>query len=866
MRPSFLYVCNFCVRSMMIEVTHAHMEYAPASTSDESGLAGSLSPLVALGDVSLRVRPGEVVSVVGANGSGKSTLVNLMCGALVGEPGMVVVDGVDPADGDLARRLVRRSVGHVFQNPADQIVSTLVLDEVVFGPRNLGWDEQRIAQAASHALEAVGLSGYEAREVEELSGGEQQRLAIAAVLAMEPGYLVLDEVTSQLDSAARPQFRALFRKLARRRSCGVVQVTHDPLEVLMGDRVVVVRAGGLVWEGEPRALLVEHPTLWGETLPPSHYVDGLKAAFTAGYDPSRGVEPEDLISWVNSTSEGRGARQAIIDAMRWGAKAASNVSCEEHEGARGPGIIVDGAFFAYEDPHAGLIHPETALSDVSVEVPRGSVTLVAGATGSGKSTLAALVAGLEQPLAGTVAVGGTAPRAGDVALSFQHPERQLFLESVARELAFAPRNQGEPEEVVARRVEDARVRVGISPELMTRDPFSLSGGQGRRVAIGGVLTLDARALVLDEPTSGLDTRGRSDLHALVRSLARDGMPVMVVSHDLEEWLDIADRVLFLRDGRVAWSGSVADLKTDAAAFSRAGLSAPEAWSVGWALDGACPAGGVPRAGHGATERPARRGRPERGRAVRDLDARVKIVVLLALTAAVFAVPQSVALALWAVSIAVALRLAGVGVRRTIHALRPLSILFAIIVVCNLISLDGTAEVMLAAPFGLSLSGACRALMAMARILLLVAAALVVSETSTPTQLADAVVRLMRPLKRVGVPVGSFGLTLSLALRFIPLAMEEVTRVASAQRARGVKLDEGGAIRRVRRWGAVLVPAVVSLFRRADRVAESMDARCSSEETAAEAPRRPLGSRDVRTLCLSCGIMVAIAIVSWMVSG
>ena len=189
-----------------------------------------------------------------------------------------------------------------------------------------------------------------------------------------------------------------------------------------------------------------------------------------------------------------------------------------------------------------------ALNGITFQVMEGEFLGIMGSSGSGKSTLAALVAGLEQPLAGTVAVGGAAPHAGDVALSFQHPERQLFLESVARELAFAPRNQGEPEEVVARRVEDARVRVGIPPELMTRDPFSLSGGQGRRVAIGGVLTLDARALVLDEPTSNVDSINEG---MILKSLAeqKSKKSIILVSHR-ESTMAIADRIYGVENGKM----------------------------------------------------------------------------------------------------------------------------------------------------------------------------------------------------------------------------------------------------------------------------------------------------------------------------
>ncbi len=830
-----------------------------------------------LSDVTLSVSPGELVALVGENGAGKSTLANLICGSLVAQPGMVAVDGIDPAASDDARMQVRRTVGHVFQQPEDQIVSTAVFDEVAFGPRNMGWDEAAVEHAVISALSIVGLAGFEDREVAALSGGEQQRLALASVLSCAPAYVVLDEVTSQLDSATRPAFRSLFRSLAHEQGHGVVQVTHDPLEVLMSDRVLVMEGGRLVWEGSPSRLVRERRQLWDATLPPSTYASALCTAVERGYDMRLGVEPGDLVAWLYAGPEGAdkecsgdptraSVRAAVAHILEEaGGAGALASSCEMREHAHAEGIEAHRVSFAYEDPRGRTLAREV-LHAVDLSVAPGSITLVAGRTGSGKSTLLSLVAGLEEPREGIVTVGGVAPCPGDVAVAFQNPERQLFLETVESELTFGPRNQGCSEEEAARRAEDARVRCGVSRDLMARDPFALSGGQARRVAIASVLSLDARAFVLDEPTSGLDARGRRDLHALVRSLASEGMPVVVVSHDLEEWLQIASHVVLMSEGGVAWQGTVSALAQEPCAFAHAGLCPPEAWTLRLLLaragsmesdvrslnkDSSYALEPTPVDSHATT--PAK---PQQN-PVQSVDARVKLALLLALTVALFASSQPAVLALWAVLVCVALRLSDVRPRYVLRSLRPLGILFAIVVVVNLVSLDGTADLMLAAPFGLSLAGAARVALAMSRILILVGAALVVSETSTPTQLADACVRLLKPLGRLGAPVGALGLVLSLALRFIPMAMEEVMRISMAQRARGVRFDEGSVVRRVRLWAAVLVPAVVSLFRRADRVAESMDARCYEAGASGELPPRPLAPRDKALLAGGVALMAAV---------
>lgn len=166
-----------------------------------------------------------------------------MCSA-----GRVTVDDIDPAASEAARLEVRRLVGLVRQNPQDQIVSSTVADEVAFGPRNLGLKPSNVKARVAHALEAVGLSGFEARDTNALSGGEQQRLALAGVLAMEPAYLVLDEATSMLDSTSRDALRQLLIKLAREKHIGVIQITHEAIELLQSDRIIFLEAGCIAWE------------------------------------------------------------------------------------------------------------------------------------------------------------------------------------------------------------------------------------------------------------------------------------------------------------------------------------------------------------------------------------------------------------------------------------------------------------------------------------------------------------------------------------------------------------------------------------------------------------------------------------------
>ena len=841
----------------------------------------------------------------------------------------------------------------------------------------------------------MGLAGFEDREVSSLSGGELQRLVLASVLAMEPGYLVLDEVTSQIDSTFRSQFRGLVARLAGR-GVGVVLVTHDPLEVLSCNRVLVLDAGKVIWSGAPGSLLVDYRDLWDWVLPPNDYADALRCAVADGFDLAGGFAPAHLATWLRSVrADVRSGAGSPLDAdldsgigrvagrdsdthsvsgrksdtqvsqngdfspdngggVRIPPENGANVRISPDNGinirimpenASNSSIPSDGAgaFSAISgndrvtegDPareasslafsHVSIAYENAeVLNDISLSIPSGRVTLIAGRSGAGKTTLACLAAGLTKAQSGSVLLGGTAPVPGEVALAFQNPEQQLFLETVERELAFAPRNLGCSEDEVARRVSDAASQLEIK-ELLPSDPFCLSGGQARRVALASTLTLSPRAVVLDEPTAGLDAPARAALHRLVQDLACKGLPVLVVSHDLEEWLAIADQVVLLADGTIAWQGTPGALASDIDAFARAGLEPPESWQLRELLaqaekrdsagvNGATsaktatrdqeagaargpegveaqeprataardskstaaqgPKAAVARALKGAaTQEPSSHGlgvaaKPSRkdtaGRGLEDVDARVKVTLLLVATAALFAARAPWTLAMWAMLCLLVLRASGIGGKAVARALKPVALLFAFIVCANLVSCDGSADVAIAGGVGISTVGAARAATAVARIIMLVCLALSVATSTTPTKLAHACTSLMRPLGHFGVPIEDVGLVLSMALRFIPVVSEEAGRIRLAQRARGVNFDEGSVLRRVRAWAAVLTPLVVGLFRRADRVAESMDARCYGQRSSGQHRRVPLQPADKLVLLGGLVVMAVLTVLSYSI--
>ena len=574
----------------------------------------------ALSGASAQVERGEFVCILGGNGSGKSTLAKHLNALLVPDKGQVEVCGMDTSERQHTYA-IRQSAGMVFQNPDDQLVASLVEDDVAFGPENLGVPTVELRKRVTQRLEDVGLSGFEKHETHALSGGQKQRVAIAGALAMNPEILILDEASAMLDPRGRKGLIRVVRSL-NDQGMTVIMITHFMEEAALADRVIVLDEGKVARVGTPQEVLVDVDALSALNLEVPFAAELSQALRRAGVPVAAAVTEEELAKSVFSLfgshvakacgdegeeAERRSAHDEVASqgspaeaAAREGVVEGTETSTPSTAPAGGDALIqFEGVSFTYDAAEARRQRkagkkpapkqakwgnsPEAlwALDNVTLEVRKGEFLGIAGHTGSGKSTLIQHMNGILHPTNGRVVAfgrdvaekGAANDVRGRVGVVFQYPENQLFAATVAEDVAFGPRNLGLSEEEVSARVERSLRTVGLDPEeIAARSPFELSGGQQRRVAFAGVLAMEPEVLVLDEPAAGLDPKARKSFLDMVSHLHEEGLTVVMVSHNMDDLANLCDRVAVMSEGKLLMEGAPAEVFSRAAELTAVGLA------------------------------------------------------------------------------------------------------------------------------------------------------------------------------------------------------------------------------------------------------------------------------------------------------
>lgn len=468
----------------------------------------------AVAGLDLDLEPGERVLLLGASGSGKSTLLRGLAGVLGdvedGEAaGALTIDGRTPAE-------VRGRAGLVLQDPDAQVILARVGDDVAFACENLGVPRDEIWPRVDAALDAVGLDVGRDHPTAQLSGGQKQRLALAGVLAMAPGLLLLDEPTANLDPVGVAEVRDAVVAAAAASGATIVVVEHR-VDVWIGavDRVIVLSGeGGLLADGSPGAVFRDHERTLTDA---GVWVPGVPV----------GIEPRE-------------------------------------RGSAGPVLLEAHGLAVGRRPFAAR-RTEVVASGLTATVVDGRALAVTGPNGAGKSTFALTAAGLLPPATGYL--GATdALRGGDggvreeigpephswssrqlltrIGTVFQSPEHELLTTRVRDELAVGPRALGLSSAEVSARVDPLLERLRLD-RLAGVNPFTLSGGEKRRLTVAAALATRPRMLVLDEPTYGQDARTWRELAALIDEVRAAGTAIVFVSHDRALVETLADDELVL---------------------------------------------------------------------------------------------------------------------------------------------------------------------------------------------------------------------------------------------------------------------------------------------------------------------------------
>ncbi|WEV58328.1 energy-coupling factor transporter ATPase [Bifidobacterium sp. ESL0728] len=831
----------------------------------------------ALNGIDLTIHNGERVCLVGPNGSGKSTLARLIAGLAAPDDGSVTLLGYDvfssgTPHSDLYRK-ARRDIGAVFQNPADQIITTVVGDDVAFGPENLALEPDNITSRVTESLDAVDMHDFLFDDPSRMSGGQQQRIAIAGILAMHPKMIVLDEPTAMLDIEAQHD---VLRVLDNLQCSGttIVHVTHRPEELKAADRILSLENGRLVELSQTQA--------------------ALKLSVTNADDTGM-LKPDGLIIEANPANPNDNASNKPVHAENSSAKTATNPSEQsDHSSTRkawrdndaGKEREPSDSAFPSGEPaisfeHVSFRYPKAdidTLHDFSMSIEQGEVVAIMGRNGTGKSTLTRLMTALSKPDSGTIKVAGIDLNSmsrrdkkalrSSVGLVMQQPEHQLFAETVRQDVAYGPGNQGLPQQVVDQRVDRALALLGIS-ELAERSPFSLSGGQQRLAAIAGIIACDPRILILDEPTAGLDATASERIYALVRTLNAHGVTIVLITHSRRQARQLADRVITL--GKPFDDGNDGNNVTDNSNRNETAQQTSESNEDGQREDAVEHSSinehqesskGTSKANLNkqSTDKPRSTGtheaaadngnrstgvrQSERSRQSADnaniskttqqtsiierLDPRVKLVVFLVLMFTSFMVSSLPQLGLTALMVIVLAAAAKLGPKRLFRSMRGFLVLLLVMGIINMLFVRTGKPLVTFWNFPITDEGVMAAVLYTCRFGLVILLGIILLQTTTPTALTDGFGSLLSPLRRLGLHTQELALVMSLALRFLPTLADEAHNIMDAQAARGGSIETGSPTKRIKAIVAIIVPIFAGALRHSDNLSLALDARSYEE--------------------------------------
>ncbi|MFI3231086.1 MAG: energy-coupling factor transporter ATPase [bacterium] len=542
----------------------------------------------ALDNIDLTIEKGSFVAILGHNGSGKSTLAKHFSGILTGTSGEVIVNNRSTSKEENIWD-IKKDVGIVFQNPDNQIVASIVEDDIAFGVENLGLPREEIKERINFALESVGMSEFRDATINNLSGGQKQRVAIAGILAMQPQCIVLDEPTAMLDPSGRKEIINIIKKLNKQKNITIILITHFMEEVVDAERLVVMEKGRVILDDTPL-----------EVFKNIDYIKKIKLDVPEGLDIAHSLNKLGHNLPLDSLTLEGFAKNLIKYGLENNLINELNLDTqEEKEKVDNPNLEklkLKNITHTYSE---GTVFERTALSDINLTINHGDFLGIIGHTGSGKSTLIQMLNALIKPSQGDIYLNRvnmydfskssnnkkTNKKLKNINLReirkkvgvvFQYPEYQLFEETVYKDVAYAPNNMNLPKEEVDKRVIEALNIVSIGENYYNKSPFELSGGEKRRVAIAGIIAMRPDILVFDELTAGLDPFTREEVLSQIIKMQNDlNLTIVLVSHSMEDVAKVCNRIIVLNKGKCILNNNIENVFKNNELLEEIGLDVPK---------------------------------------------------------------------------------------------------------------------------------------------------------------------------------------------------------------------------------------------------------------------------------------------------
>ena len=501
----------------MITVRDLSWQYEP--------LVDGGKPVDSLKHVSFDIKSGSFVGVIGPTGAGKSTLCMALAGIIPNladgtMTGLVEVNGMNTSRHSVSALSER--IGYVQQDPEAQLFCASVEDEIAFPLENRGIAPDIIDKQIDVMLDLVGMTGYRKRVPASLSGGQMQRVAIAAALAAEPDVLILDEPTAALDPEGKQEVFDVLERIRQTRSMTVIMAEQDTEHIAYwADQVLFMVNGELVRNGDASLFVREKGLL-----------------------ESSGVQvADDPLPQVKAVQQGKKHKKD-----------------KKNQPERSKDVVISLDHVSYQYERGG--NASKALDDVTFDIERGSFIGLIGRNGSGKTTLAKHLNGLIRPTQGTVTVDGldaskhsVGEMAAHVGFVFQNPDHQIFCSTTTEEIAFGPTALGLDGATVFKRVDEMLTLFDLH-RYEDVSPATLGYGERRAVALSSVLAMRTPILVLDEPTAGLDHRLAARFLGTIEKLNQRGVTIVMISHDMRAVYRYCTHVLELEDGKVVQYGPI----------------------------------------------------------------------------------------------------------------------------------------------------------------------------------------------------------------------------------------------------------------------------------------------------------------------